>query len=70
MRFKIRPQLLGAERTRAWHNHGSHTPTSPGAILLGKMEWPITPNKSAGSVTKIFCISIVYTLILFVSNTD
>ena len=22
-------------RTRAWHHHGSHTPTSPGAILQG-----------------------------------
>ena len=48
MRFKKRPQLPGAERTRAGHYHRSHTPTSPGAILLVK--WPITPNKSAGSV--------------------
>ena len=30
------------------HHHGSHIPTSPGTILLGKM--PITPKKSAGSV--------------------
>ena len=37
MRFKKSPQLPGAERTRAWHHHGSHTPTSPGAILLSKM---------------------------------
>ena len=37
MRFKKRPQLPGAGRTRAGHHHGSHTPTSPGAILLGKM---------------------------------
>ena len=51
MRFKQSPQLPGAGRTRAWHHHGSHMPTSPGAILLGKMvKWPITPNKSAGSV--------------------
>ena len=48
MRFKNGPQLPGAGRTRAGHHHGSHTPTSPGTILLGKM--PITPNKSAGSV--------------------
>ena len=37
MRFKKRPQLPGAGRTRAVHHHGSHTPTSPEAILLGKM---------------------------------
>ena len=37
MRFKNSPQLRGAGRTRAWHHHGSHTPTSPGAILLSKM---------------------------------
>ena len=50
MRFKKRPQLPGAGRTRAGHHHGSHTPTSPGAILLVK--WPITPNKSAGQCIK------------------
>ena len=33
MRFKIRPQLPGAGRTRVGHHHGSHTPTSPEAIL-------------------------------------
>ena len=37
MRFKNSPQLPGAGRTRAGHHHGSHTPTSPGAILLSKM---------------------------------
>ena len=37
MRFKNGPQLPGAGRTRAGHHHGSHTPTSPGAILLSKM---------------------------------
>ena len=37
MRFEKSPQLPGAGRTRAWHHHGSHTPTSPGAILLSKM---------------------------------
>ena len=37
MRCKRRPQLLGAGRTRAGHHHGSHTPTSPGTILLGKI---------------------------------
>ena len=37
MRFKRRPQLPGAGRTRAGHHHGSHTPTSPEAVLLGKM---------------------------------
>ena len=37
MRFKKRPQLPGAGRTRAGHHHGSHMSTSPGAILLSKM---------------------------------
>ena len=37
MRFKKLPQLPGAGRTRAGHHHGSHTPTSPEAVLLGKM---------------------------------
>ena len=40
MRFKKSPQLSGAGRARAWHHHGSHTPTSHGAILLGKMAYP------------------------------
>ena len=48
MRFKVSPQLPGAERTRAWHQNGSHTPTSPGAILLVK--WPVTPNIPTASV--------------------
>ena len=39
MRFKKSPQLPGAGRTRAWHHHGSHTPTSPGAISLGKVAY-------------------------------
>ena len=47
MRFKKRPQLPGAGRARAGHHHGSHTPTSPGAILLGTMAY----HKSAGSVS-------------------
>ena len=34
MRFKDSPQLLGAGRARAWHHHGSHTPTSSRSILL------------------------------------
>ena len=45
MRFEISPQLPGTGRTRAGHHHGSHTPTSPEAVLLGKMA-----NKSASSV--------------------
>ena len=39
MRFKNGPQLPGAGRTRAGHHHGSHTPTSPGTISLGKMAY-------------------------------
>ena len=37
MRGKNGPQLPGAGRTWAGHHHGSHTPTSTGAILLRKM---------------------------------
>ena len=33
MRFKNSPQLPGAGKARAWHHHGSDTPTSPRAIL-------------------------------------
>ena len=43
MRFNKSPQLPGAGRTSAWHHHESHTPTSPGAILL-------TPNIFTASV--------------------
>ena len=39
MRFKNGPQLPGAGRTRAEHHHGSHTPTSSEAVLLGKMAY-------------------------------
>ena len=39
MRFKNGPQLPGAGRTGAGHHHGSHAPTSPGTILLGKMAY-------------------------------
>ena len=34
MRFKDWPQVSGAGRGRAGHHHGSHTPTSPEAVLL------------------------------------
>ena len=37
MRFKKLPPLPGAGRTMTGHHHGSHTPNSPEAILLGKM---------------------------------
>ena len=36
MRFKKSPQLPGAGRARAWHHHGSDTPTSPRAIYVMK----------------------------------
>ena len=39
MRFKNGPQLPGAGRIRAGHHHGSHMPTSPGTISLGKMAY-------------------------------
>ena len=48
LRFKKCPQLPGAGRKWAGHHHGSHTPTSTGAILLSK--WPFNPNILAASV--------------------
>ena len=39
MRFKKMPQLPGAGRARAGQHHGTHTPTSSGAVLLGKMAY-------------------------------
>ena len=49
MRFKKSPQLPGTGRTWAGHHHGSHMPTSTGAILLVK--WPVNPNILAASVS-------------------
>ena len=40
MRFKKRPQLPGAGRTRACHHHGSDTPTYPRAISLYSSLYP------------------------------
>ena len=37
MRFEQSPELPGAGRKRVGHHHGSHTPTFPEAVLLGKM---------------------------------
>ena len=37
MRFKERPQLIRAGRTRACHHYGSQTLTSPEPVLLSKM---------------------------------
>ena len=66
MRFKKSLQQPGAGRTRAGHQHGRHTPTSPEAILLGKMAnhtkqirrecsmWALTfPYKNWGCLQKI-----------------
>ena len=36
MRFKKSSQLPGGGRARAWHDHGSDTPTSPRAIYVLK----------------------------------
>ena len=36
MRFEKSPQRIGAWMTRAWHYHGSDTPTSPMAIFVLK----------------------------------
>ena len=59
MRFKKRPQLPGAGRARAGHHHGSHTPTSPETILLGKMTHHTKQiRRECISMVKIF-ISLV-----------
>ena len=50
MRFKKNPQLPGARRTRAWHHHGSDTPTSARAILHHTDQKG--PNILKGSVYK------------------
>ena len=51
MRFEKSPQLPGAGRTRAGHHHGSHTPTSPGAI--SQVKWLVNPDILAASVTRV-----------------
>ena len=52
MRFKKRPQLPGAGRTRVGHHHGSHTPTSPEAVLLGKMAYHTKQIRRQCTTTK------------------
>ena len=69
MRFKNGPQLPGAGRTRAGHHHGSHTPTSPGTILLGKMAYhtkqirreckPYIFSKKVG-MTVCYCLFVCF----------
>ena len=49
MRFEKSSRSPGAGRTRVWHHHGSHTPTSTGAIL--QVKWPVNPNILAASVS-------------------
>ena len=62
MRFRKRPQLPGAGRTRAGHHHGSHTPTSPGTSLLGKMAYHTKQIRRECTLNtfleiKLFCLS-------------
>ena len=60
MRFKKGPQLPGAGRASAGHHHGSHTPTSPEAVLLhSSLLWCIdmsntVPVKSKGEISQNF----------------
>ena len=64
MRFKNGPQLPGAGRTRAWHHHGSHKLTLPGAILLVK--WPVTPNVFTDSVLlHVHCTEVPPVMLFF-----
>ena len=56
MRFKITPQLPGAGRTGAGHHHGSHMPTSPGTISLGKMAYHTKQIPRECIATPIACI--------------
>ena len=52
MRFKKSPQLLGAERTKACHHHGSDTPM---AILeLKSAKGPNIFWGGVGPITKFF----------------
>ena len=59
MRFKNGPQLPGAGRTRPGHHHGSHTPTSTGTILLGKMAYHTKQIRRECISTASFCFTIV-----------
>ena len=61
MTLKNCHQLPGAGRTRAWHYHGSHTPTSPGAIA----KWPVTQKHFTASVCPIFFLYITIVGFLF-----
>ena len=63
MRFKKRPQLPGAGRTRGWHHHGSHTTTSPGIILLGKMAYHTKQiRRECKSTQGLLCTYLDYDL--------
>ena len=55
MRFKKSPQLPGAGRTRAWHHHKSHTPTSPGAPNI--LAASVGTVKSRVSIRKSLLVS-------------
>ena len=61
MRLKKRPQLPGAGRTRAGHHHGSHTPTSPEAVLLGEMAYHTKQIRRQ-------CIRFFYRLIIYIDK--
>ena len=60
MRFKKSPQLPGAGRTRAWHDHGSDTPTSPRANFVLKSAKG--PNIFGGSVVEEWATSDFYSV--------
>ena len=51
MRFKKSSQLSGAGGARAWHHHGSDTPTSPRAIYVLKSAKG--PKILGGSVSNV-----------------
>ena len=53
MRFKKSPRLPGAGRTKAWHHHGSDTPTSPRAIY--GLKSAKDPNLFINYIISIFC---------------
>ena len=60
MRFEKSPQLPGAGRARVWHHHRSQSPTSRGAILLGKMAYPPKQIRRECSAQHVTLYSLLY----------
>ena len=68
MRFKKWPQLPGAGGTRAGHHHGSHTPTSPEAVLLGKMA--CQPKHFGRQCRQLWIMILLEPFVIFIVNHE